>query len=258
LFRPYKNAPLSLQQQQYLKRPRAENNVFCSILIRNGQASASSPGEQDSAAKEKEKEKEKELCLDIAGESSAHGAPLLGYECTGRWNQMFKLGDNCTIIAEQPAVVSRVRGQGDQALRSCLEVSERQEGKENDQYAGVLRTAKCVHLEKPVPVAPSSLSAAANTTGVGSTAAALSQGGVGVGVGAGVHVGVGSTDGAGVAEGVVVAQTGEGVPVGATLSPADGNSGAGSADIGPPYKYLRKQQFEFLLSSGEVYKMYLK
>mmetsp|Transcript_12376 Transcript_12376/g.27772 ORF Transcript_12376/g.27772 Transcript_12376/m.27772 type:complete len:212 (+) Transcript_12376:799-1434(+) len=78
-------------------------------------------------------------CVDIAGESPTFGSPLLAYECTGRWNQLFRLGDNCTIIAEQPGFVGRVRGFGDKDILNCLDSSH--SGK-------VLSTAACAH--KPI------------------------------------------------------------------------------------------------------------
>eukprot|EP01032_Pedospumella_encystans_P017484 gene17484-19921_t len=93
--------------------------VFCSILTRSG---------------------DKSVCLDIAGENPAYETPLLGYDCTGRWNQLFHLGANCTIMAEQPAVVGRVRGKTDQSIVSCLDTTHK---------TGVLTTAECAHLKRP-------------------------------------------------------------------------------------------------------------
>lgn len=96
--------------------------VFCSILARTG---------------------DKELCLDIAGENPAYGTPLLGYDCTGRWNQLFNLGANCTISAEQPAVVGRVRGNGGssgdsgESVTLCLDAHHK---------TGVVVTAPCENL----------------------------------------------------------------------------------------------------------------
>lgn len=96
--------------------------VICSILTRAGG---------------------KELCLDIAGENPSYGTPLLGYDCTGRWNQLFHLGANCTITAEQPAVVGRVRGNGGgsgdsgESVTLCLDVHHN---------SGVVVTAPCGHL----------------------------------------------------------------------------------------------------------------
>jgi len=66
-----------------------------------------------------------------------------GYDCTGRWNQLFNLGANCTIIAEQPAVVGRVRGNGGgsgdsgESVSLCLDVRH---------SSGVVVTAPCGHL----------------------------------------------------------------------------------------------------------------
>lgn len=113
--------------------------VFCSILSRAG-------NKDRGKDKEKEKDNDKELCLDIAGENPSYGTPLLGYDCTGRWNQLFHLGPNCTIMAEQPAVVGRVRGntgsgeQGGQSVALCLDARH---------GSGVVVTAPCEHLALP-------------------------------------------------------------------------------------------------------------
>ena len=60
-----------------------------------------------------------DFCLDIMGEVVAEGVPLIGYDCTGRWNQLFYLGKNCTISSVQPSVVGRVRG-GKDDVRVCI------------------------------------------------------------------------------------------------------------------------------------------
>lgn len=61
--------------------------------------------------------------MDITGELAAADVPLIGYSCTGRWNQLFYLADNCTISAVQPSFVGRVRGmEKDEDLRLCLSV----------------------------------------------------------------------------------------------------------------------------------------
>ena len=80
---------------------------------------------------------DKELCFDMAGENPAYGTPVLGYECTGRWNQLFKLTANCAIIVEQPGFIGRVRGRSDETVVSCLDARHE---------SGVLVSAPCTPL----------------------------------------------------------------------------------------------------------------
>jgi hypothetical protein len=75
------------------------SEVFCSILV----------GDYES-----------DLCVDIAGENAAVGIPLIGYECTGRWNQLFRLGVDLTVVSTQPKVIGRVRGNEDGDVHLCL------------------------------------------------------------------------------------------------------------------------------------------
>jgi hypothetical protein len=78
------------------------SHVACSILV----------GDYD-----------KDACVDITGEVAATDVPLIGYSCTGRWNQLFYLADNCTISAVQPSFVGKVRGmEQDEDVRLCLSV----------------------------------------------------------------------------------------------------------------------------------------
>ena len=98
--------------------------------------------------------------MDIAGENPAYSTPLLGYDCTGRWNQLFKLTENCTIMTQQPGVIGRVRGQGDKNIVSCLD---------NRHTSGVLMTAACEHLSgvanATVAVVDATGAVAASSTG---------------------------------------------------------------------------------------------
>lgn len=112
--------------------------------------------------------------MDIAGENPAYNTPLLGYDCTGRWNQLFKLTENCTILAQQPGVIGRVRGQGDKSIVSCLD---------SRHTSGVILTAECDHLTPAAPATNSSTRV--NNTTVAEAAEA--------GVEAGLEVGVGLT-----------------------------------------------------------------
>lgn len=75
-------------------------------------------------------------CLDIAGESAKPLAPLLGYECSGRWNQLFQFNNDCTISATQPEFIGRVRGY-DTEVTVCLDATKGNEG--------VLTTNPCIN-----------------------------------------------------------------------------------------------------------------
>ena len=77
-----------------------------------------------------------DICFDISGETPRPDVNLIGYKCTGKWNQIYKLSDNCTITAEQPGLIGRVRGFGDEAISFCLTGG----GKQN-----YVSTAQCEH-----------------------------------------------------------------------------------------------------------------
>jgi len=80
--------------------------------------------------------KDMDICFDISGETPRPDVNLIGYKCTGKWNQIYKLSDNCTITAEQPGLIGRVRGFGDEAISFCLTGG----GKQN-----YVSTAQCEH-----------------------------------------------------------------------------------------------------------------
>ena len=90
--------------------------------------------------------------MDIAGENADFGIHLLGYDCTGRWNQLFKLTENCTIMTLQPSVIGRVRG-GDRDIVSCLD---------SRHSSGDLLTAACEHLR---PATNATAAAVVDATG---------------------------------------------------------------------------------------------
>ena len=65
---------------------------------------------------------ESDTCMDISGENVASGTGLIGYTCTGRWNQLFRFTNYSTIQALQPSFISRARGVNDgQDVWLCLE-----------------------------------------------------------------------------------------------------------------------------------------
>lgn len=81
-----------------------------------------------------------DICMDISGESARYGTGVIGYECTGKWNQLFYLGDNCTISAVQPAIIGRVRGyEENQVVTVCLENTKRS--------GDVIVSGECAHLK---------------------------------------------------------------------------------------------------------------
>lgn len=126
-----------------------KEDIFCAILTR---------GLED-----------KELCVDIAGENPAYRTPVLGYDCTGRWNQMFRLTENCTIMAEQPSVISRVRSKSDKAIVSCLDARH---------DSGVILTAECENLRSDLPLAGSMQQASNHTVEAAATEGATATVGV--------------------------------------------------------------------------------
>ena len=61
------------------------------------------------------------LCVDLNGESAYPGSPLIGWECSGQWNQLFRFLPDGTISVVQPEVIGRVRGFDGQNITFCFE-----------------------------------------------------------------------------------------------------------------------------------------
>lgn len=60
------------------------------------------------------------VCLDISGENPHSGSTIIGWECTGNWNQLFHFGEDCTLSAVHPKVIAEARGLP-QNITRCLE-----------------------------------------------------------------------------------------------------------------------------------------
>jgi hypothetical protein len=60
------------------------------------------------------------LCVDINGESPYMGTNLIGWECSGQWNQLFRLHADCGISAVQPDLIGRVRGFEEKNITMCF------------------------------------------------------------------------------------------------------------------------------------------
>jgi hypothetical protein len=75
-----------------------EEDLFCQIQIGN-----------------------RNVCADIAGQNPKAGGDVIGFECLGQWNQLFRFRSDCTISAIQPDIIGRVRSMtGNVTL--CLEL----------------------------------------------------------------------------------------------------------------------------------------
>jgi hypothetical protein len=64
---------------------------------------------------------EKNQCLDISGENASGGSPMIGWDCSGQWNQLFRLMSDCTISAVQPEFIGKVRGAEGRNITLCVE-----------------------------------------------------------------------------------------------------------------------------------------
>lgn len=92
------------------------------ITISDGQCALPHPDEQESFCQLQSSHRN--LCLDISGESPTFGNNLIAWECTGHWNQLFRLGSDCSISAVQPDLIGRVRGFNDVNITLCLETTD--------------------------------------------------------------------------------------------------------------------------------------
>jgi hypothetical protein len=59
--------------------------------------------------------------VDLSGESAYPGSPLIGWDCSGQWNQLFRLLPDCTVSIVQPEVIGRVRGFEAKNISFCFE-----------------------------------------------------------------------------------------------------------------------------------------
>jgi len=50
-----------------------------------------------------------QLCLDINGQNYAPGADMIGWECTGQWNQLFEITPDGMLLAHLPPTLRRIR-----------------------------------------------------------------------------------------------------------------------------------------------------
>lgn len=188
--------------------------------------------DDDDEAKEEEEEanvfcslfkpmKDMDICFDISGETPRPNVNLIGYKCTGKWNQIYKLSDNCTITAEQPGLIGRVRGFGDEAISFCL-TGGSSGGSGKHSYVS---TAECEHEKKKVKT----------------TAAA----------------GVGVAHGSNASREVVTAIDGSTVTTAAATVEAAASEGIIiAAAVANRKAYVYRQQFEFMPISGHAYKKY--
>ena len=71
---------------------------------------------------------EQNLCLDISGEDANGGSPLISWDCSGQWNQLFRFLPDCSISAVQPEFIGKVRGMEGQNVSLCIEPGPRAEG----------------------------------------------------------------------------------------------------------------------------------
>lgn len=98
-----------------------QEDIFCQIRA------VSTRDPPLSSAKAETTARIKDTCLDISGENPNYGGSLIGWECSGQWNQLFRLLPNCTLSAVQPKVVGRVRGLEDRGdivmcMRATIDV----------------------------------------------------------------------------------------------------------------------------------------
>ncbi len=90
--------------------------VFCSLLL---PSTTQGPDDDD---EDHLHHLRQHKCADISGEVAHFQVPLIGYECTGRWNQLFYFTSTNRILAVQPEFISKVRGQQlNKRLEVCLE-----------------------------------------------------------------------------------------------------------------------------------------
>ena len=59
--------------------------------------------------------KNNQVCIDVMGESVEKGSKIIAYECTGNWNQLFRLSTDCSLSVTQPDIVGHSRGEKERA-----------------------------------------------------------------------------------------------------------------------------------------------
>ena len=114
------NAAIFIEEDSFCQKPHEdESEMFCQL---------------QSAADD-------DVCVDIDGENIQPGSHMIGWACSGQWNQLFRLSSNCSISAVQPEIVSRIRGFDDRNITRCLQSNL-------DPYTSVflVETAECTNI----------------------------------------------------------------------------------------------------------------
>ena len=75
------------------------------------------------------------LCMDAHGEKVQEGRHVIGYSCSGRWNQQFHFHPvNQTIYLQVPRIINEIRSQNNETTQYCL-------GKDHEDYVHFISCA---------------------------------------------------------------------------------------------------------------------
>ena len=91
------------------------------ISAEGGHCAAAVEGQEDMFCMLQGWKSERNLCLDISGESAEGGSPLISWECSGQWNQLFRFHSDCSLSAVQPEFIGKVRGAEGRNVTLCVE-----------------------------------------------------------------------------------------------------------------------------------------
>ena len=131
----------SLPFQWFLLGPCSENT---DMYIPDGGCATAARNQEDMLCQITSTSKHNQACMDVMGENINQGSKIIAYECTGNWNQLFRLLPDCSISVTQPDIVGHSRGFSERMnMTMCLQ----SQPQDSDKGGYELTTMPCTSAE---------------------------------------------------------------------------------------------------------------
>lgn len=116
----------SLPFQWLLLGPCTDNT---DMHISDGGCATAAHSQSDMLCQITSTSKFNQACVDVMGENINAGSKIIAYECTGNWNQLFRLMPDCSISVTQPDIVSHSKGLAERVnMTMCLRSNPMEKG----------------------------------------------------------------------------------------------------------------------------------
>jgi hypothetical protein len=80
------------------------------MYIKDGECASAVQNQESMFCQLTSMSKANPACVDILGENIETDSKLIAFDCTGNWNQLFRLNSDCTISVTQPEIVAYSKG----------------------------------------------------------------------------------------------------------------------------------------------------